>query len=544
LWAGSREGELPAPFVSEEVVSVEMKSGTKTVSSKNERRISRVEMVSISKSFPNVKANSDVNISIRAGEILGLLGENGAGKTTLMNILYGLYRPDSGYIKINGERVDFSSPADAIRAGIGMVHQHFMLVQNHTVAENIALGLEGTPFLYPLRYVRERIKEYEGLYNLNVNPDAYIWQLSAGEQQRVEILKALFRGADLLILDEPTSVLTPKEAEELFVVLRRMVDDGRAVIFISHKLEEVLNICNRVTVLRNGYVTGNREVEGVTKEELARMMVGREILFNLKRKDVKKGKPVLEVKDIHVMGDRGFYAVKGISFRIYGGEVFGVAGVSGNGQQELVEALTGLRRVENGSVFSEGIDITNRSPHYISSLGIGHVPEERIKYGVAPNLTLYENAILKQHTDTRFGNSLFLNFEKVKNHARYLVERFEIKTPSVEVAVKNLSGGNIQKLILGREISCNLRLLIAAHPTYGLDVGATEYIRREILSLREKGVAVLLISEDLEELFEISDRLAVIFKGKFIGILERDEFDLESVGLMMTGSAKEQSDPN
>ncbi len=513
----------------------------KVKSAKEDRGINDLEMVDISKSFPNVKANDSVNISIKSGEILGLLGENGAGKTTLMNILYGLYQPDSGYIKINGEKVSFSSPADAIRAGIGMVHQHFMLVQNHTVAENIALGLAETPFVFPLRYVKKRIKEYAGLYNLNVNPDAYIWQLSAGEQQRVEILKALFRGADLLILDEPTSVLTPGEAEELFVVLKRMVEDGHSVIFISHKLEEILGICDRVTVLRNGRVSGNRRVEGVTKAELARMMVGRDILFELERKEINRGKPILEAKNIFVMGDRGFLTVRGISFCIYEGEIFGIAGVSGNGQQELVEAITGLRRVKRGRIVSGENDITNKSPHHIGSLGIGHVPEERIKYGVAPNLSVYENAILKQHTNRRFGKFFFLDFDTVKKHARYIVERFEIKTPSVEVPVKNLSGGNIQKLILGREISSNPHLLIAAHPTYGLDVGATEYIRREILSLREHGVAVLLISEDLEELFELSDRIAVIFKGEFMGVLRREEFDVERVGLMMTGSVKEAS---
>ncbi len=507
------------------------------------KRIEKLEMVDITKVFPGVVANDRISLSVSSGEILGLLGENGAGKTTLMNILYGLYRPDSGYIKINGEFKEFSSPADAISVGIGMVHQHFMLVENHTVAENIALGLADTPFVFPLRYVKQKIREYAGLYNLNVNPDAYIWQLSAGEQQRVEILKALFRGADLLILDEPTSVLTPGEAEELFSVLKKMVAEGHSVIFISHKLEEVLNICNRVVVLRNGVVSGRREIEGVTKRELARMMVGREILFSLERKEGKRGSAVLTVENLSVMGDRGIYAVKNISFEVYGGEIFGIAGVSGNGQQELVESITGLRRVEGGSIFSGSKsgerEITNKSPHYISSLGIGHIPEERIKYGVAPNLSLYENAVLKQHRSSEFGQFIFMDFDKIRERARYIVERFEVKTPSVDIPVKNLSGGNIQKLILGREISSNPLLLVAAHPTYGLDVGATEYIRREILALREKGVAVLLISEDLEELFELSDRIAVMFKGSFMGILSRDSFNLETVGLMMTGTLPE-----
>ncbi len=499
-------------------------------------RILCLEMRGISKSFVDVKANRDINLTISSGEILGLLGENGAGKTTLMNILYGLYRPDDGEILVNGEVVKLRNPKDSMRVGIGMIHQHFMLVEKHTVLENIALGYDEAPFFFPQRTLRKRIWELSAQYGLDVDPDKPIWELSAGEQQRVEIIKALSRKADLLIMDEPTSVLTPQETEELFDILRKMSSGGHSVILISHKLEEILNICNRVMVLRKGLLTGEARIEEVDKGKLAVMMIGRQIAAAYPKADINPGDVVLEVTGLDVDSDRGLPAVRHLSLQVHRHEILGIAGVSGNGQQELVETITGLRQPLSGSILMKGVPLDHADARKAHTLGITHVPEERIKYGIVPNLLLYENSVLKRHRDAPFSSWIQMNYGAIKDHAGKLVDSFQVDTPSINVRVKNLSGGNIQKLILGREISGGPELLVAAHPTYGLDVGATEYIRKQIIELRDSGGAVLLISEDLDELFMVCDRIAVMFEGRFMGQVTPESCTVEEIGLMMTGS--------
>ena len=503
------------------------------------KKIDTLEMRDISKSFQGVPANQEIHLKVKSGEILGLLGENGAGKTTLMNILYGLYQPDGGDIIINGKPVKIDSPTSSIAHGIGMVHQHFMLVQNHSVIENIALGYKNTPFFFPKIRIRDQVVAFAEKFNFTIDPTKKVWQLSAGEQQRVEIIKALLNGADLLILDEPTSVLTPQEIEELFRILKDMKAQGHMVILISHKLDEIMDVCDRVTVLQKGKIVGNADTKGMDKQSLARMMIGRDVLFNVHREKIAAGEKVLSVQHLHVLGDKGLPCVKDVSFDIHRNEIFGVAGVSGNGQRELAEAITGIRQVTSGKVFSQGMDITNMCPRRIYDSGVSHVPEERIKFGIAPGLYLYDNAILKQHHLKKFSRNIFLEYDRIKQHTSALVDDYRVATPSIDVEIKNLSGGNIQKLILGREISEAPALLVASHPTYGLDVGATEYLREQLLKRRKEGGAVLLFSEDLEEIFELCDRIAVMFQGEFTGILDSaDDKRASDIGLMMAGSLR------
>ncbi len=506
--------------------------------SKGELTFKSLDLRNITKRFPGVLANDNISLNFKAGEIHALLGENGAGKTTLMNILYGIYHPDSGEIYINDQKVDIRSPRDAIAYGIGMVHQHFMLVQTHTVGENIALGFKDSPFVMPTREISKKIGDFCDTFGLKVDPNAKIWQLSAGEQQRAEIIKALLRGAKVLILDEPTSVLTPQEAEELFQIFKRMAESGNCIIFITHKLEEVFKISDRVTVLRQGKVIATTETGKTDKATLARMMVGRDISFEVQKKDIPVGEKLLEVNNLFVRGDMGNTVVKNISFSIHRNEIFGIAGVSGNGQRELVEAITGLRKVEKGTVKILDKETQNKNPRDIGELGVSHIPEERLRFGIVPNLPVYENVILRDYYRPPFSGFLTLNINYIKEYSKEVVERFSVMTPSVETTVKLLSGGNIQRLIIGREILSRPDVIIAAHPTYGLDIAATDFVKKLLLQKREEGSAILLVSEDLEEILQLSDTVGVMFMGEFTGIVKPRETSMEDMGLMMAGSKK------
>ncbi len=500
------------------------------------RKISQLEMIDITKRFPGVIANNKVSFDVHAGEVHALLGENGAGKSTLMKILYGLYQPEEGQIKLNGEQVTIESPLDSINLGIGMIHQHFMLVESLTVTENVALGLPSSRgLLTDLDKVSARIKELAEIYSLQVDPDACVWQLSVGQQQRVEIIKALYRGAALLILDEPTAVLTPQEVNGFFVTMRQMVDDGHALIFISHKLHEVLNISHRISVLRDGHMIGTIPAEGATKRKLALMMVGREVGVKKERITIDSIETRLVLKGICAQSDRDTPALKDVNLEVHSGEILGVAGVSGNGQKELAEVITGLRSTVEGQILLEGEDVTRKSPKELMGKNLSYIPEERMRDGVIKEFTVAENLILREHNQAPFASKGFLNLKAISTHSENMIRNFNIKTPSQETKVKNLSGGNIQKLVLSRELSRKPRTLIAAQPTRGLDIGATEYVHLRLLEQREEGTATLLISEDLDEILALSDRIAVIFEGVIMDVIDREEATPERLGLLMAG---------
>ncbi len=504
-------------------------------------RIDSLEMRGISKRFPGVLANDQVDFDVKSGEVHALLGENGAGKSTLMKILYGLYHPDGGEILLNGKPVMIASPTDAIHLGIGMIHQHFMLVQTLTVAENVALGLPSSRGpLTDLDHVSKRILELAKIYGLKIDPDAYIWQLSVGQQQRVEIIKALYRGAALLILDEPTAVLTPQEVDELFAIMRQMTRDGHALIFISHKLHEVVEISNRVTVLRDGRKIGTRPTSEITKQILANWMVGREVGFAPDRGDVKRGECRLQLDRVSCGSDRGTPGLRSVSLEVCAGEILGIAGVSGNGQRELAETITGLRKITTGRVFLEGQDVTGFAPGDLTDRMLAYIPEERMRDGMIKNFSVAENLILREHHKLPFSRSGFLNLRDISSHADKLIKKFQVKTPSQATLAKNLSGGNIQKMVLAREISRDPRVIIAAQPTRGLDIGATEYVRQRLLEQRHQGVAILLISEDLDEILALSDRIAVIYEGQIMDILPRAHATAERLGLLMAGVRSEE----
>jgi len=489
----------------------------------------------ITKSFPGVVANDGITIEVAAGEIHALLGENGAGKTTLMNILYGVYQPDAGEIYLGGRQVKIRSPRDAIALGIGMVPQHFLLVRRHTVAENIALGASDTPALFPTKQIEARVQNLGPRYGLAVDPRARIWELSPSEQQRVEILKALIRGAQVLILDEPTSVLTPQEAQNLFGVLRRMRQEGHSVIFITHKLDEVMDVADRVTVLRRGRVVATLPIGETDKRSLARMMVGRDVEFQIPREPRRTSGAALVVEMLEADNDRGVPALRGISFDVGRGEIFGVAGVAGNGQRELVEVLTGLRPATRGRMRLNDRDITSLPARSLHEAGVAHIPEDRTRLGVVPTMSVAENLVLKQYRYPPFSRGQVIDNGAVMQFARRMIDEYAIATPGPHVPVRLLSGGNIQRLILARELSGRPALVVASHPTAGLDVSATEQTHALLLRHRREDVAIVLVSEDLDEILRLSDRIAVLFSGEIVGLLPAGDATRERLGLMMMG---------
>ena len=504
------------------------------MSTPHARRIQQVEMEQVVKRFPGVLACDGLSFDIRTGEVHALLGENGAGKSTLMKILYGLYQPDGGIIRINGKEVRITSPLDAIAQGIGMVHQHFMLVDTLTVAENVALGLPSGPVL-AMAQVEQRIVSLSQEYGIHVDPRAPVWTLSVGERQRVEIVKALYRGADLLILDEPTAVLTPQEVDELFITLRHMAKDGHSLIFISHKLHEVLALADRITVLREGRLIGTQSREGVTRPQLARMMVGRDVLLSRTHLPIPLGEIGMSLHNVSARGVTGQMALREVNLQVRAGEILGVAGVSGNGQRELAEVIAGLRPITAGTIELGGRNITHHSPAQRTADGLAYIPEERMLDGVIQEFSVAENIILQDHTRPPYSKALFIDFGAVARHSRQLVDQFRVKTPTIDTPVKSLSGGNIQKIILARELARNPKSLIAAQPTRGVDIGATEYIHQRLLDQRSHGTATLLISEDLDEVLALADRIAVLYEGRIMGIVERDATSAEELGLMMAG---------
>jgi len=503
-----------------------------------------IEMRNITKVYPNgVRANSDVSFEVRRGEIHALVGENGAGKSTLMKILYGMERPSSGEILLRGQPVQISNPQEAIRNGIGMVHQNFMLVPSFTVAENIVLGAE--PQRGALIDRAQAIAATQQLakqYGLAVDPTAVVDAIPVGTRQRVEILKALYRGADVLILDEPTAVLTPQETTELFAAIRQLVSAGKTVVFISHKLREVKQISDRVSVMRDAKLVGTVDTSSVHEEDIARMMVGREVFLHIDKPPVQRGEAVLQVRDLEYATEAGIEALKGISFDVRAGEILGIAGVEGNGQTELVEVITGLRRAISGSVTLAGVDITSASPREVRQAGCGHIPEDRLTNGVALTAPINENLIVDRYDDPPFTKGLFMDPAAIRANGDALIEQFGIRTPDGSVPVGSLSGGNMQKVVVARELSSQPRLLIAAQPTRGVDIGASEYMYEKLVEARSAGMAILLVSADLAEVMSLSDRLAVIKDGRLTAIFpEARGLAEEEVGLYMLG-IKHQAD--
>ncbi len=496
-----------------------------------------LEARGITKRFPGILANDHIDLALRKGRVLGLLGENGAGKSTLMNLIYGLYQPDEGDILVNGTPIKIHNPRDAIAAGIGMVHQHFQLVDVLTVTENVMLGNESTTGPFLRRDVaRRKIEEISKRYKLDVDPDALVQKLPVGIQQRVEIIKALYRDCNILILDEPTAVLTPQEIEGLFAIMRTLLERGVSIIFISHKLKEVLEICDDITVLRRGKVAGHADPKQSTPQSLASLMVGRDVILEVEKAPAKVGTSVMQIQDLVVLDERDVPVVKGVTLDIRAGEILGVAGVQGNGQTELVEAITGLRRNQSGSITIGGQDISHASPRMITAAGVAHVPEDRQKMGMVKPFTIMKNMVLNTYYKSPFARTALVNDRAIAENAQRLVEKYDVRPPNIYNTIGSLSGGNQQKVIVAREFSRPVKLLIASQPTRGLDVGSIEFIHQQIIRMRDEGTAVLLVSSELDEVLSLSDRVAVMFDGRVIDVLPIEKADRDTVGLRMAGS--------
>ena len=501
-----------------------------------------LELVGITKRFPGVLANDHVDFDLLPGEVHALLGENGAGKSTLMNILYGLYTPDEGQIVLQGRPIELGSTKAAIEHGIGMVHQHFMLIPVMTVAENIVLASEPRHAAVLLDYdaARNRVRELSDRYGLAVDPDARIDRITVGQQQRVEILKALYRGAEILVLDEPTAVLTPQEAQELFAIIRSLKEQGKSIIFISHKLNEVLEIADRITALRRGKLVGTVPAEGATEEGLARMMVGREVLLRVDKAAAKPGAPLLTVEHLTVLDDRGLEAVRDVSFDVHGGEILGLAGVDANGQTELIDAIAGLRPIASGRIVLDGRDITHATARDVLDGGIGHIPEDRHRRGLVLPFSLTENLALHAYRSAPNSRNGFLQLGTMLDRAKRLLTEFDVRGGTPTTPAYALSGGNQQKVVLAREIDADPKVLIAAQPTRGLDVGAIEFVHRRLVEQRDAGRAVFLVSLELEEILSLSDRILVIYEGRIAGEFPPTATE-EELGFAMTGGRREQA---
>jgi simple sugar transport system ATP-binding protein len=494
-----------------------------------------VLMKGISKAFPGVQANDCVDLELQPGEVLALLGENGAGKSTLMNILCGLYRPDAGEIEVRGQKVSIEGPRDSQALGIGMVHQNFKLVDSMTVLENIILGMKNQPLVLDMKKVGSELLQLSERYNLKVEPDASIWQLSVGEQQRVEILKLLYRKAEILILDEPTAVLTPQESAELAKVIRLMKTEGKSAIFITHKMEEVMNFSDRVMVLRKGKLVAGLSTASTSPPELARLMVGREMLFSIEKKTFSPGKTILRLEKACAKDDRGLNALKEVSLEIRSGEILGIAGVAGNGQKELAEVITGLRKLESGSLWLDERDMSQSSPIVMIKAGVAHIPQDRASVGSVGDLSVASNLAMKEYRKPPLSKGIFLIPQRITSLAKKLIERFKIMTPGPDTHLKFLSGGNIQKTILAREIGACKSLLVAVYPSRGLDIGATESVRRQLVDQRDQGLGVLFVSEDIDELVQVADTIAVLFEGRVMAVMPSKEAESDTLGLLMAG---------